>query len=408
MSLRSFARPALGIFVGLLIGWLVLAITVDRIFAFTAPKLALRWNPGSSDANTSMADQLLQDNPSAVDTAAIHASGIRAIQRQPVAPAAARLLGLAAAISHDLARADRLMTYAEAMSRRDLPTELFLIERYVGRSDVSGALLHYDRAMRTIPESWTILFPVLNGAAEKPEIWRPLLTFLARRPPWARPFLEQFVPQSHSAAALFAIAQRTGLDGSSSLDPAMLQAIERRLVDLGAFHAALLLDDRAHNVRPGNDRLLHNGGFEQPSGGTPFDWTLVDEPDLSAERQPSPVIGGGSALFLSATNGRNGDVATQVVLLPPGRYRMTALLGAITGEPLAFPQFVIRCAVDTRELLHQSLPTAPAEGRMWQADFVVPPDCPAERIVLQARSPLNQQDNVPWIDNIAITSQGRH
>ena len=348
---------------------------------------------------------MLQGQPTASALPSVRSLAIRSLARQPVNPEAARFLGLAAAAANQPARADKLMTYAEAMSRRDLPAQLFLIERHVERDDIAGALRHYDRAMSTRPASWAILFPILNGATDTAAVWQPLAEYLAQRRPWARPFLEQFVPQATAPGALVAIARRMGLDRAPSPDLAMLQAIQQRLVVLKAYRAAAELYDRAQGRTGADGALLRNGGFEQPGGWQPFDWNLIDEPDLRAERQPSPA-GRGHALFLSAANGRGGDVAVQHIILPAGVWQARARVGAIAGDKLAFPQMIVRCAADGREFLHQTLSAAPAGGVAWTASFTVPADCPAEQIVLRVRSPFDPQDAAPWIDDITLYREG--
>lgn len=407
MPPRSLVHAGLTIIGGMLLGWVVLAVTIDRLFANALPGVALFWNPGSADANTLWADRQLQDDIAAATSPEFRAHALRALQRQPIQPAAARLLSVSASGRGQEARAARLLAYAEAMSRRDLQTQLLLIQFNVDRGDVATALLHYDRAMRTSSASWAVLFPILDKAADLPGVGSRMAVFLARRPPWTRPFLEQYVPHSQSVSTLYAFARQLRLDRPASSDPAMLQLIEKRLVELAAFRPAALLYARAHGMPPVATVPLRNGAFEQPGGWDPFDWNLADDPDLSAIRQPSPA-GGGMALFLTAGNGRGGDVAVQLLMLPAGRYRIGARVGDVGGDRLAFPQMILRCVSDGRELLHQVFPAAPDKGQRWAMDVVIPPNCPAEQLVLQARSPFDTQQTVPWIDDIAIHPEGRN
>ena len=66
---------------GLLLGWFVLAVTVDRVLFAGSPGAALFWNPGSADANGRLADQLLQANPSQAALPAIRDRAVRALRR---------------------------------------------------------------------------------------------------------------------------------------------------------------------------------------------------------------------------------------------------------------------------------------------------------------------------------------
>ncbi|WP_168371518.1 tetratricopeptide repeat protein [Sphingomonas sp. Leaf257] len=400
---RSIVRPAIIVVGGVLLGWLVLAATMERIFARSAPLLALSWNPASADANVRAADLLVNEGPLDRAKGMIAAYAGRSLNRQPVNPGAARLLGLIAAQDGDhQAQAERLVRYAEAMSRRDLPTQMWLIESSVSQGDVENALLHYDRALKTNIRSYALLMPTLVQAANQPEVWRPLATILSRRPQWWRPFLERYAASGTSPDALVAFSRALHLDLAPPPDPGMLQAIEKRLVDLFAYSRAAALYNRAHGLAADDHTPVRNGDFERPSSADPFDWNLIDEDDLAAVRQPSPVHSDGNALFLSAANGRGGDLAVQLTMLMPGRYRVTAKVGGVSGDPLAFPRLVVRCAKDAREILHVAFPPAPDTGRFWSINLTVPTDCEAQRIVLRAASTLDAPAAAPWIDSIVI------
>lgn len=406
---RSFTRPALIVLGALLVGWLVTAATMDRIFWRSSPALALFWNPRSADANARAADLMVGTNPQTMRNPELASRATRSLDRQPVNPVAARLLAFAAAGHGDERRAERLLGYAEAMSRRDLPTQLALIESDVGRGNVASALLHYDRALKSTNRSRELLFPVLSAAADEAAVRKPLARMLAQRPQWWRPFLVAYVPKAQSADSLFAFARAMGMDRAPSFDPLMLQDIERRLVDLGAYAPSAALYNVTHGLSAGDRTPLRNGDVEQPGNWDPFDWNMVDEENLSAVRQPSPARGGrsgGNALFLLAANGRGGDLALQLTLMPPGRYLFTATVGGVVGDPLAFPQLVVRCARDGREIVHQPFPPAPETGRAWRLDIVVPASCTAQRVVLRGASALDQQAASPWIDDMALRPAG--
>lgn len=405
-QLRHYARPVVVVIVGLISGWFLMAVTIDRVFARRQPAVALLWNPGSADANVRMADLLLQGKDIVAVLPQVADAAYRSLRRQPVNPGAARLLAITVAAHGDAGRGERLARYAEAMSRRDLATQLWLIEAAVQRSDIPTALAHYDRAMRTSVQGRTVLFPVLTSAAANPAIWVPLADILAKRPQWWRSFVEQFVPQSVSPDALYTFARKTRIDRPGSADPALLQAIEKRLVDLGAYRTASDLFNRAHGLAPNAPVLLRNGGFEQPGGWDPFEWNLQDDPDLSAIRQPSGRTSDGNALYLTAVNGRSGDVATQLLMLAPGSYGISATIGAVGGEALAIPQLIVQCANGGRELIAARFPVSPENGRPWHGRFAIPAGCPAQRIIIRVASALEPTDTVPWIDNIAIRREG--
>jgi len=405
LRIRPIARVSAILFVGVMLAVFVLGVTLDRITARPKPQIALAWNPGSADANA-RAGRLLLEHMTAGMKEQIRSYGMRSLTRQPVNAAAPTLLAIVASLDGKNQQAERLVRYAETMSRRDVPTEMWLIEHNVQRGDIPNALVHYDRALRTNDQTREILFPILNQAVSDPEIARPMAMFLARRPVWGRPFMTQYIPVSTSPNALYTFARGLKLDRAPTPDPTMLQAIEKRLVDLYAYQQSAALYNRAHGL-PADDRTpIRNGGFEQPGNWDPFDWNLIDDENLAGLRQPNPTAKGGTALFPFAANGRGGDVAVQLTLLPPGNYAITARVGGTRGDPLAFPQLVVRCARDGREVLHAAFPPSPDTGQSWRVGFTIPSNCTAQRIVVRAASGIDGQVTAPWIDDISIRPLG--
>ena len=118
---------------------------------------------------------------------------LAALRRDPTMAPAWRLLALAASMQGREREAARLFHFAERLSRRDLPTQLWLIEESVSRNDIPGALRHYDIALRTSLASPELLFPVLTRASGDNNVVGPLGTLLASDPPWRETFLWQLV-----------------------------------------------------------------------------------------------------------------------------------------------------------------------------------------------------------------------
>jgi len=73
---------------------------------------------------------------------------------------------------------------------------------------------------------------------------------------------------------------------------------------------------------------------------------------------------------------------------------------------LAFPQLVVRCARDGREVLHAAFPPSPDTGQSWRVGFTIPSNCTAQRIVVRAASGIDGQVTAPWIDDISVRPLG--
>lgn len=389
----------------LLLLWFVAAVTVEGVFARSRPDLALAFRGVSADANARLAGAGFGDKMSPETLSSARARAEAALAREPVNVAAARTLGIVAGASNDLPKADRLMAYAQTLSRRDVATQLFLIETAVRRDDINQALVHYDRALRTSNRSHELLFPVLMSAANEEVVRGPLMRLLAQRPPWWRPFLQRLSDSGSNARTLYLLSRSVGLERIEPEERWRLQIAIRRLVDLKDYAAAQDLFSRAQSDPAVRRLLVQDGHFEGGSGLEPFDWSLHDEPDLSAVRQQREQQGAGNALYLTAQNGRGGDVASQLLVLRPGTYRFAALVGSVGSDPASAPQLIIKCASGPIEYVRKPFPAAPDGGRRWEQSFTVPGDCPAQSLGLRLSSSEGVASQSPWIDAISITRQ---
>src|SRR3546814_3599342 len=63
------------------------------------------------------------------------------------------------------------------------------IELAVAQGDISGALRHYDIALRTKKNAPELLFPVLTSALPDPAIRTELVKTLGGQPKWAAGFI---------------------------------------------------------------------------------------------------------------------------------------------------------------------------------------------------------------------------
>ena len=98
----------------------------------------------------------------------------RALARDLTQVQAIEQRALDEALSGNSGRARRLFALSDRLSRRSLPTRLWLIQDAVDRGNVAGALRNFDIALRTTTDAQPILFPVLAKAAADPTLTNPL------------------------------------------------------------------------------------------------------------------------------------------------------------------------------------------------------------------------------------------
>jgi hypothetical protein len=253
--------------------------------------------------------------PTALESASALATTV--VRREPANVVAVRTLALTAAVTdRGDAKAKRLITYAESLSRRDLPTQLWLIENNVAANNIDSALLHYDRALRTNLAARDILIPILAEAAKQPAVAHPLAKMLATRPMLWTEFADKFIFASDAPDALALTMGVLRLDPSKEGERNFLQQTMVSLVDGGAPAKAYSLFTSAVGKSIPSGTFVRNGSFTDAPKLAPFDWLLLDETDLSATRDRRGDGANDWSLFLTAQNGRNGVVARQLLMLP--------------------------------------------------------------------------------------------
>lgn len=383
--------------------WLTMAFTFSLMSANSSVRAyAPLWIGNGVKAATASA-HLERAKPTLFDLKEAQRLALIVIQREPANVVAVRSLGLIASVSSNDEKAKRLMTYSESLSRRDLPTQLWLLEKNVAANDIKGSLVHYDRALRTNIGARDILIPILSEAAKQPEVAVPLSKLLTKRPLWWTEFAEKFIYAADAPDSLALTMQALRLDPKKEGERNFLQQALVSLVQGGAPAKAYALFTTAVGKSTSTTSFVRDGGFSVLPVLAPFDWSLLDEPDLSAIRNRRADGTNDWSLFLTAQNGRRGAVARQLLMLPPGRFRLNAQGGDMPRDTASVPAVALVCASQSATSLGTFSFTAGAATASIDGIFSVPDKgCPAVWLLISRSAPLYQDDVTPWIDGLIV------
>lgn len=375
--------------------WLSIGVTLDLAFGKDRPGFARLWWPFGVTSLIGAATALVGENATKADSAQAAILARAALAREPVSAASARTLGIASALQDHKAEADESFIYAEQLSRRDIPTQLYLLEREVSRGNIDGALVHYDRALRTSLASRPVLLPALAKASEDPVVAKSLAHVLRRRPAWWFDFMWTLIPTVQSPSSLALQVEALRLVPSADYDRDILIRSMARLVELKAYDlAARLSPDHVTTT------ALRDGDFENSTALPPFGWTLRDDGDVSASREPNTSGHAKFVLRLTSTAERGGTVASQLMILKPGTYQLTGITGDGPAQSSEAPALSVVCIESGASLGARSL-AAPVAGaaQRFTLTFVVPDHCAAQtlKVDLAATSNVNA-----WLDAIDI------
>jgi hypothetical protein len=374
------------------------AYSMGQVFARSKWETALAWWP-IAPAQSRAAGALEEAEPTPQTTAAAAAYAQAALARAPLHAPGARVLGALAQREGRAPQAAALYGYSYSVSRRDVPTYVHLIREAAERRDVDRLVALYERVLTTSNRSSGLLVPLLVQMTRDPQVAAPLAAKLARRPHWWRGVAEGVARQGPSAEAIMRILSAVRLRPTDEGERQILVAGIVRLIQLGEPRQALAL----YSAGTGRDprQLLRHGDFEADSLLPPLDWQLTDSPDLAAYPEQR---GNGRALHFVVRNAQSGLLAGQVLMLPPGSYRLTYRVG---GTPAGSAQIALAIACrdgrnETR-LLETSFPAQTSEaGAQASAQFSVGQGCGSQWLAIAAPPGLPAIDGTTWLDDVTI------
>jgi len=278
---------------------------------------------------------------------------------------------VAAAIAQkqgDTGRAEKLLVEARRLHPRSAAARYLLADLYLRDGRVADGLAELASLARLIRGSAVELVPALAEYAKSPGAAEELDRVLEANPRLRQPVLGALAADPANAPLILRLEGNRRQSADGRLPPwqgRLLQA----MVAQGSYDAAYSLWRQLSGVGEGERPLLFNGEFRRLSSPPPFNWTFASSSGGFAEP------GDGSMEVLHYGR-ENMTLASQLLVLEPGRYRFEA---AVTGNPgegsLAWAVTCHRGRALGERDLRDSRPFV----------FEVPADCPAQSLELRGR-----------------------
>jgi hypothetical protein len=378
------------------LAWMILANGMANALQAGRPEVALRfWGAHPGAGVQYAADKLRLKQP---DLAVRIAREV--IRREPLYVPAQRTLGLAYDAEKRPDLADRPLDFAGARSWRDSPSHGWLLQRRLVQGRVEAALEEGDSLLRRLPEGEprNRLMALMVAAANTPQAAPALVKRLVRNPDWRRPFL-QLLGQARddrggAHAVLAALARSPAPPSAEEYGPWVSRLVAQRR------YGEAIAEWRAFSPRR-SETFLRDGSFEGASDRTPFTWYLPDSAGAAASLEKAPERPHERALRIDWDGFSLPDLPSQLLALPPGRYRLA-------GESLSETQgqgrlrWRILCMPAGRLVLEVPAPTAGA-WRAFHAEGDVPVEgCAAQSLALSPEPGERRSDQVAWFDRMSI------
>jgi pentatricopeptide repeat protein len=293
-----------------------------------------------------------------------------AATKEPLAPEPFLVRGVQAGLHGDSATAQRAFEAAQWRDPRSSPAAYFLADRYFRSGDVRRGLREIAALARLSPNGGAAAIPYLTQYAASPANWPALRDLFASNPQLEHPVLIALAGNVGTLPAALALSNAREAGNAQWL--AVMVDTLVKAGDYSRAHAAWTrMAERG--VRLGE--LLHDADFRDFVSPPPFNWSLTSSTVGLAERQH------GGRLHVLFYGDEDGTLASQLLLLPPGTYRLTMQLA---GDPARAHSltWALWCDKAAQPLASVTLDTAAARG--WQ--FQVPAGCTAQWLKLSGVS----------------------
>jgi hypothetical protein len=301
--------------------------------------------------------------------------------KSPLSPEPFLVRGVRAQVAGNADEASRAFLAAQRRDPRSMPAAYFLANYYFQKGASLDGLKQTALLARLAPEGERSVAPYVAAYAQNRANWPEIRALFRSQEDLEDSVLVALAQDSANADAILAIADPRHRDPHSLWLPALLKS----LVASGDYGRARAIWSSIGGGRAGNG-LIYDSDFSPADAPPPFNWTLASSTVGLAERQS------GNRLHVIFYGSEDGALASELVLLPPGAYRLqTHLVGAPTHPEALY--WTLRCDKATEPAASISADQAAAHG--WS--FVVPSDCPAQWLELSGRSgDVTQQSDVTF------------
>jgi hypothetical protein len=373
---------------GLYLAWWVVRIAAVDAEVEDNPFLAARADPDHPRVRIelAMAEFYLRQGRVSGPT---EAAAIQAMARAPLADEPFLLAGVAALAQGDAARGQALLTEARRRNPRLRLARLLLLDRYLREKRLAEAAGEMAALNRLISGADIVLIPALAKLTQDPTTSAELIPILQRQPHLREPVLEQLAASGADPDLILKIAQ--GSLASEAGQP-WQRSLVTGLIAKGAFDRALQIWRTIAGAEPGDGgKGLYDDQFLGRLGPPPFNWDLSTGAAGVAER----VRGG---LQVDYYGRDDGDLASQLLMLPPGGYRLRfGAEGDAKGESSRLA-WRISCASARDNLFELPVVNVSTSPKIFTGTFTVPAGCAAQWLKLHGIP-----GDVPGEQNVKIS-----
>jgi hypothetical protein len=307
--------------------------------------------------------------------------------KAPLAPEPFLVRGVQAELNGDSTAAAQAFAAAERRDPRSIPARYFLADIFFRAGDSRRTLEQIGALARLTPNGSVTIAPYLAAYAKNRSAWPYLRDLFQSNPGLADASLADLGHDPANADAIVALADMRSAGGSQ-----WAPTLVNTLVSAREYPKARAVWAATSHVRlPRNDEV-YDGGFTDSTSHGPFNWTLTSSTVGLAEREA------GRRLHVIYYGQEDGLLAQQLILLPPGAYRLTMAVSGDLSRARAM-NWSLRCDGTSKPFASIGLD---AVARGWI--FAVPPGCAAQWLELSGNSADISQQSEAIISNLKLSA----
>ena len=351
-----------------------------RTLPATSPAIA-RFAPGYPDAVLTRTAAILVKRHGMLDTATLDTVR-RAAAHAPLDARAYLILGHQQLLDGMPARAVATLEAGQRLDPRQRLIHLLLLDRYLRTARYADAATQFSVLARILGATQAPIATAMAKMTMAPETHDAVRHTLRIDPILERSVLIALAKSDTAPDTIFALASPTGRADArdkESWGPILVT----RLVERGQYPMARSVWQRIYGVAPAQAAApIINAGFHKTAASPPFDWTLTASGLGAADIR-------NNSLVVDYYGRDSGDLARQLLVLQPGRYRFAFTVDPGKTDGAAKLYWSLACGptapIDRNQLMNVSV-TATAKPHRITAEIVIPTGCPAQTLILRGEA----------------------
>jgi hypothetical protein len=394
----GLAKAAIAVLVGLYVAWWVVTIGIVQAEGDENPFLAARAAPDHPRIQIDLAMAYFLARGGRVPEAQ-HRAALEAVRRAPLADEPFLLAAVDALAAGRNAEGEKLLVEARRRNPRLRMARLLLLDRYLRGHRIKEAVSEVKALGNLVVGAAGVLTPALAQMTADPATAPQLIPLLQGQPALQEAVLENMVASGADEALILRVAGPSGRStAAAAWKPALLSRLVAQHDIAGAWDLWRTFAGVGGN---GPGKGVYDPGFAGLPGPPPFNWELSVGGAGAAERSA------GHTLRIDYYGRDNGNLASQLLMLSPGRYRLSfQATGDASGEGSRLV-WSVGCDPGGARLLQLPIAGVTSAQKRFAGSFTVPAGgCAAQWLRLDGAPGDVESPQEATISGLSITSEG--